>query len=118
MEPEHQRKLFIGGLDYNTTDDSLKEYFEQFGEIMDVVVMKDTKTNKSRGFGFVAFSKSYMVDEAQKNRPHKIDNRTVDTKRAVPRDSLSRPPGGTGGVKKLFVGGVKEDVDDEVWCSA
>lgn len=66
------RKLFIGGLDYRTTDDSLKAYFEQYGEIVDVVVMKDPKTKRSRGFGFVAFSQAFMVDEAQKNRPHKV----------------------------------------------
>ena len=43
-EPEHIRKLFIGELDYRTTDDSLKKHFEQWGEIVDVVVMKDPKT--------------------------------------------------------------------------
>lgn len=45
-EPEQYRKLFIGGLDYKTTEDSLKSYFEQWGEIVDVVVMKDPKTKR------------------------------------------------------------------------
>ncbi|XP_042238231.1 heterogeneous nuclear ribonucleoprotein A1, A2/B1 homolog isoform X7 [Homarus americanus] len=111
-EPEQMRKLFIGGLDYRTTDDSLKAYFEQYGEIVDVVVMKDPKTKRSRGFGFVAFSQAYMVDEAQKNRPHKIDGRSVDTKRAVPRDEIGKPESGVT-VKKLFVGGIKDDVDED-----
>jgi len=111
-EPEQMRKLFIGGLDYRTTDESLKAYFEQFGEIVDVVVMKDPKTKRSRGFGFVAFSRAYMVDEAQKQRPHKIDGRSVDTKRAVPRDEISKPEAGVT-VKKLFVGGLKEDVEED-----
>ncbi|KAL7642523.1 UNVERIFIED_CONTAM: hypothetical protein RMT77_007084 [Armadillidium vulgare] len=111
-EPEQMRKLFIGGLDYRTTDEGLKEYFEQFGEIVDVVVMKDTKTKRSRGFGFVAFSRAYMVDEAQKNRPHKIDGRTVETKRAVPRNEINRPEAGVT-VKKLFVGGLKDDIDED-----
>ncbi|XP_068248380.1 heterogeneous nuclear ribonucleoprotein A1, A2/B1 homolog isoform X2 [Palaemon carinicauda] len=112
QEPEQLRKLFIGGLDYRTTDDSLKAYFEQFGEIVDVVVMKDPKTKRSRGFGFVAFSQPYMVDEAQKNRPHKIDGRPVDTKRAVPRDEIGKLESGVT-VKKLFVGGIKDDVEEE-----
>lgn len=111
-EPEQLRKLFIGGLDYRTTDDSLKEYFEQYGEIVDVVVMKDPKTKRSRGFGFVAFSQAYMVDEAQKSRPHKIDGRSVDTKRAVPREEIGKPESGVT-VKKLFVGGLKEDVEED-----
>jgi len=45
-EPEQFRKLFIGGLDYRTTDESLKKHFEQWGQIVDVVVMKDPKTRK------------------------------------------------------------------------
>lgn len=74
-EPEHTRKLFIGGLDYRTTDMSLKEFYEQWGEIVDVVVMKDPQTKRSRGFGFITYSRAYMIDDAQKNRPHKIDGR-------------------------------------------
>jgi len=112
QEPEHLCKLFIGGLDYRTTDDSLKSHFEQYGEIVDVIVMKDPQTKRSRGFGFVAFSHSYMVDEAQKNRPHVIDGRTVDTKRAIPRDEIGKSDGGT--VKKLFVGGIKDLTEDDI----
>lgn len=76
-EPEHMRKLFIGGLDYRTTDTSLKEFYEQWGEIVDVVVMKDPQTKRSRGFGFITYSRAQMVDDAQSNRPHKIDGRLV-----------------------------------------
>lgn len=67
-EPEHVRKLFIGGLDYRTTDDSLKKHFEKWGEIVDVVVMKDPKTKRSRGFGFITYSRAHMVDDAQNAR--------------------------------------------------
>lgn len=84
-EPEHLRKLFIGGLDYKTTDDTLKAHFEQWGEVVDVVVMKDPKTKRSRGFGFITYAKAQQVDDAQNNRPHKVDGRTVEPKRAVPR---------------------------------
>lgn len=37
--------------------------------------MKDPKTKRSRGFGFITYSKSSMVDAAQTARPHKIDSR-------------------------------------------
>ncbi|XP_044742470.1 heterogeneous nuclear ribonucleoprotein A1, A2/B1 homolog isoform X2 [Chrysoperla carnea] len=110
-EPEHVRKLFIGGLDYRTTDDSLKKHFEQWGEIVDVVVMKDPKTKRSRGFGFITYSRSTMVDDAQSNRPHRVDGRVVEPKRAVPRQEIGRPDAGAT-VKKLFVGGLKEDIDE------
>ncbi|XP_045535183.1 heterogeneous nuclear ribonucleoprotein A1, A2/B1 homolog isoform X1 [Papilio machaon] len=111
-EPEHLRKLFIGGLDYRTTDESLKEFYEQWGEIVDVVVMKDPQTKRSRGFGFITYSKAHMVDDAQNNRPHKIDGRIVEPKRAVPRDEIKRPDA-SATVKKLFVGNLKQDIEED-----
>ncbi|CAG9787305.1 unnamed protein product [Diatraea saccharalis] len=111
-EPEHMRKLFIGGLDYRTNDTSLKEFYEQWGEIVDVVVMKDPQTKRSRGFGFITYSKAHMVDDAQNNRPHKIDGRIVEPKRAVPREEINRPDA-SATVKKLFVGGLKQDIEEE-----
>ncbi|ENN72176.1 heterogeneous nuclear ribonucleoprotein A1, A2/B1 homolog [Dendroctonus ponderosae] len=112
LEPEQFRKLFIGGLDYHTTDESLKKHFEQWGEIVDVVVMKDPTTKRSRGFGFITYSSAQMVDDAQKARPHKVDGRVVEPKRAVPRQEIGRPEAGAT-VKKLFVGGLKEDIEEE-----
>lgn len=47
-------KIFVGGLPYHTTDKTLKEYFEQFGDIEEAVVITDRQTGKSRGYGFVS----------------------------------------------------------------
>ena len=52
-EPEQLRKLFLGGLSFETTDDSLREHFEKWGTLTDCVVMRDPQTKRSRGFGFV-----------------------------------------------------------------
>ena len=87
-EPEQFRKLFIGGLSYETTEDSLKGHFEQWGEIVDCVVMRDPQTKRSRGFGFITYKKAHMVDDAQNARPHVIDKREVEPKRAVPREVI------------------------------
>lgn len=108
---EHLRKLFIGGLSPQTTEDSLKSFYQQWGEVTDVVVMRDPVTKRSRGFGFISFSKSSMVDQAQNARPHVIDGKTVDAKRALPRPELDKPEA-SATVKKIFVGGLKE-VHDE-----
>ena len=60
-EPEQFRKLFIGGLSLNTTDEGLREFYQQFGNIVDCIVMRDAMTKKSRGFGFVTFSNKQEV---------------------------------------------------------
>ena len=76
-----RRKIFIGGLSYNTDDgmdclklymqiyltfcailDKLKEYFEVYGEVQDAVVMKDPVSKRSRGFGFITFTDISSVD--------------------------------------------------------
>ena len=47
------------------------------------------------------------VDECQKNRPHKIDGKVVETKRATPREDAESQRGGS--VTRLFIGGLKYD---------
>ncbi|KAK6180883.1 hypothetical protein SNE40_008853 [Patella caerulea] len=111
-ESEQFRKLFIGGLSYETMEDGLKGHFEKWGEIVDCVVMKDPNTKRSRGFGFITFKEAAMLDEAQKNRPHKIDGREVESKRAMPREESGRPESQQS-VTKLFIGGVKDDTTEE-----
>jgi RNA recognition motif-containing protein len=49
-------KIFVGGLPYHTTDDSLRKFFERFGEIDEAVVITDRATGKSRGYGFVSLN--------------------------------------------------------------
>jgi len=53
-------KIFVGGLPYHTTDDGLRQYFQQFGDIDEAVVITDRQTNKSRGYGFVSATLIYI----------------------------------------------------------
>ncbi|KAL7881849.1 hypothetical protein AOLI_G00086980 [Acnodon oligacanthus] len=110
-EPEQLRKLFIGGLSFETTEDSLRAHFEQWGKLTDCVVMRDPGNKRSRGFGFVTYSCVTEVDAAMKARPHKVDGRVVEPKRAVSRED-SNKPGAHLTVKKIFVGGIKEDTEE------
>ncbi|KAE8293487.1 Heterogeneous nuclear ribonucleoprotein A1 [Larimichthys crocea] len=110
-EPEQLRKLFIGGLSFETTDESLRAHFEQWGGLTDCVVMRDPNTKRSRGFGFVTYSSVQEVDAAMSARPHKVDGRVVEPKRAVSREDSNRP-GAHVTVKKIFVGGIKEDTEE------
>jgi RNA recognition motif-containing protein len=113
-EPEQFRKLFIGGLSLNTTDESLRDFYGTYGDIVDCIVMKDGATKKSRGFGFVTYSSKAGVDEAMKNRPHTIDGKTVDPKRAVPRDQSSRGEANIS-TQRLYVSGVREEHNEEIF---
>lgn len=89
-EPEQMRKLFIGGLDYKTSEATLKQHFERFGDVIDCVVMREPQSKRSRGFGFVIYANSSMVDKAQDARPHEVDGREVQSKRAISREVSMR----------------------------
>lgn len=47
--------MFVGGLPHNLSDEEFKEYFAQYGEIEDSAILKDKRTGKPRGFGFVTY---------------------------------------------------------------
>lgn len=69
--------MFVGGLSWETTQESLQRYFGQYGEVIDCVVMKNSETGRSRGFGFVTFADPNKVDSVLKSGPHELDGRTV-----------------------------------------
>ncbi|CCD72471.1 RRM domain-containing protein [Caenorhabditis elegans] len=87
--PPQLRKLFIGGLSHDTTDEQLGNYFSQWGPVVDAIVIRDPNTKHSRGFGFVTFASIFSAESAMNDRPHKLGGKTVDSKRAIPREQMS-----------------------------
>ncbi|KAG5191623.1 hypothetical protein JKP88DRAFT_174372 [Tribonema minus] len=113
-------KIFVGGIAWQTTDSALRYYFERFGELDDIALMKDKMTGQPRGFGFIKF-KDPAIAEVVLGQEHNIDGRIVDVKRATPRQqnagpapSRSAPPARGNGPPsmKIFVGGLEQSVDD------
>lgn len=75
-------------------------------------IIKFNYCNRSRGFGFVTFSKSFMVDNVMKNRPHKLDGKDIETKRATPREDSGKP-GAERKTNKLFIGAIKDGLTED-----
>jgi len=101
--PNDPGKMFIGGLSWQTTPEGLKEYFSKFGDIAEVMVMKDPTTRRSRGFGFVTFSDPNSVDKVLAAGSHELDGKKIDPKVAFPRRAHPKMVTRT---KKIFVGGL------------
>ncbi|XP_036392332.1 RNA-binding protein Musashi homolog 2b isoform X1 [Megalops cyprinoides] len=96
-------KMFIGGLSWQTSPDSLRDYFSKFGEIRECMVMRDPTTKRSRGFGFVTFADAASVDKVLAQPHHELDSKTIDPKVAFPRRAQPKMVTRT---KKIFVGGL------------
>ncbi|XP_056141385.1 RNA-binding protein Musashi homolog 2 isoform X3 [Lampris incognitus] len=96
-------KMFIGGLSWQTSPDSLRDYFSKFGEIRECMVMRDPTTKRSRGFGFVTFTDAASVDKVLAQPHHELDSKTIDPKVAFPRRGQPKMVTRT---KKIFVGGL------------
>ena len=83
-------KIFVGGLPKDISLLEFRHYFEVYGEINDIVVMRDKETQKARGFGFVSFCNEHTADQVMLDkRHHRIKNKWIDCKRAVPQSELS-----------------------------
>ena len=91
-------KLYVGNLSFDTTDQELQEAFSEHGEITSAVVVRDRDTDRSRGFGFVEFTKD---EDAQKAKEAMngadLGGRALKVDEARPQRERSRNSGGGGG---------------------
>lgn len=92
------KRLYVGNLSFNTTDDSLRDAFSQAGTVSDAKVMVDKMTGRSRGFGFVEMAEDDGAAKAIEMWNGKdLDGRQLTVNEARPM--TERPPrrGGFGG---------------------
>ncbi|PFH45978.1 hypothetical protein AMATHDRAFT_70802 [Amanita thiersii Skay4041] len=90
-------KMFIGGLNWDTTDEGLRDYFSQFGKVDACTIMRDAN-GTSRGFAFLTFEDPNAVSLVV-GREHFLDGKQIDPKRAIPREEHLRNT-------RYFVGGL------------
>ncbi|HEY4479669.1 MAG TPA: RNA-binding protein [Candidatus Paceibacterota bacterium] len=86
------KKLYVGGISYNTNNDGLRDAFSKAGTVEDVAILTDKMTGKSRGFGFVT-----MADEAAQAaidmwHGKELDGRTLTVNEARPMAPRSDRP--------------------------
>ncbi|XP_055622510.1 RNA-binding protein squid isoform X2 [Toxorhynchites rutilus septentrionalis] len=98
---DDDRKLFVGGLSWETSDKELKEHFGQYGEIESINVKTDPNTGRSRGFAFIVYKSAESIDKVVAAGDHVINNKKVDPKKAKARHG------------KIFVGGLTTEISDE-----
>ena len=86
-------KLYVGGLSYSTTSETLREYFAQCGTVESASVVTDKFSGQSRGFGFVEMATS---EEAQRAIAE-LNGKELDGRKLTVNVSNPRPAGGAGG---------------------
>lgn len=89
------KKLYVGGLSYDTTEDGLREAFSQAGTVSSVSIINDRMSGRSRGFGFVEMEKDEDAEAAINLWNGKdLDGRTLIVNEARPQ--APRSQGGFG----------------------
>ncbi|CAM8982069.1 unnamed protein product [Rhodiola kirilowii] len=96
-------KVFVGGLAWETQKDTMNQYFEQFGDILEAVVISDKSTGRSKGYGFVTFREAESAMKACVDPAPVIDGRRANCNLAAFGAQKSKPSspnkqaGGVGG---------------------
>uniref|UniRef100_A0A5B6ZCJ6 Putative RNA-binding protein 24-A isoform X1 n=1 Tax=Davidia involucrata TaxID=16924 RepID=A0A5B6ZCJ6_DAVIN len=99
-------KVFVGGLAWETQKETMKKYFEQFGDILEAVVITDKTTGRSKGYGFVTFREAEAARRACVDAAPVIDGRRANCNLAslgVQRSKPSTPKHGGGGGRNFRV---------------
>ncbi len=87
------QNLFVGNLSYDTTEDTLRALFAEFGQIESVRLISDRYSGRSKGFAFVEMSTEQAADEAIGGLNNKqLDGREIKVEKAKSRPERDRRP--------------------------
>lgn len=79
-------KLYVGGISYSTTEDSLRKHFEQAGEVTSATIIMERETGRSRGFGFVEMATPEGAQKAiEMFNGQELDGRKLTVNEARPK---------------------------------
>lgn len=106
--PSH--KIFVGGLDLETTEEDLSEYFSKFGKVVERLIKVDIKSKKSRGFGFIGFKTPESIVLVLELGEHFIRGKKIDCKRAMTKEeAYSLNKNLKDSCRKVFVSNIPRD---------
>ncbi len=92
------KKLYVGNLSYNTTQEQIRTLFAEVGEIAEITFITDRETGRPKGFGFVEMATEAGAQEAIKRfNGYVVDDRALTVNEARPREDRS---GGFGGGRR------------------
>ncbi|MBU4016938.1 RNA-binding protein [Patescibacteria group bacterium] len=103
------KKLFVGGISWDTTESSLKDFFAKAGTVISATIIIDRYTGKSKGFGFVEMS----TDEEAEKAKNELNGQSLDGRSIVINEARPQQPrennysGGNGGGKNYGGGNDK-----------
>ncbi len=93
--------IYVGNINYNTTEEALKAVFEEFGAVESVKLIKDRDTGRMKGFGFIEMEDDAAAENAIESlNDSELDGRNLRIKKARPREE--RPNGMGGGGRRPF----------------
>ncbi len=88
---DQKNKLYVGNLPYSMTEKDMEALFKDFGEIEEVVVIKDKFSGRSKGFGFVTFKQEADAEKAQQEMNEKeVMGRKLVVNIARPKKEFNR----------------------------
>jgi RNA recognition motif-containing protein len=97
--------IYVSNLSFNVTDEDLRDYFVEYGEVSSAKVIMDKFSGKSRGIAIVEMSDDEAAQKAiQELDGASVDGRTIGVSVAKPREDRASggggPKGGTGGFQR------------------
>ena len=91
------KNIFVGNLDFNTSEDELRQLFEAYGQVDRVAIMTDRDTGRSRGFGFVEMTNAEDGEKAiAALNGSQVGGRTLNVNEARPKPERTGGGGGRG----------------------
>ena len=95
------KNIYVGNLDFHTSDQDIRALFEPFGQVENVNLIRDQFSGQARGFGFVEMANDSEAEKAiQQLNGQQLGNRNITVNEARPKaDRSSRGGGGGGGFR-------------------